>query len=134
MDINVKQKWLTALNSGKYEQVKGRLKGKVGFCCLGVLCDLYAEEHPEAYGWAKNGAGSLIGYINFCDINGDFNDCVLPPDVKEWAGLSNDDPAIAPIPSRRGIFSEELPRDSLARANDSGYTFPEISQIIRREF
>ena len=41
MDAKLKKKWVKALRSGEYRQTKGRLirrdKGKVGFCCLGVL-------------------------------------------------------------------------------------------------
>lgn len=136
MDIKVKQKWLTALNSGKYEQTKGRLKGKTGFCCLGVLCDLYAEEHPESDGWDDENrtVNFSVGYTNFYDADRNFNDCVLTPAVKEWAGLTYADPAITPVASKRSGLSDSSPRDSLARANDSGYNFLELSQIIRREF
>lgn len=30
-------KWLTALRSGKYQQCKGKMNHKGGYCCLGVL-------------------------------------------------------------------------------------------------
>jgi len=130
MNVEVKQKWLTALSSGKYEQVNGRLRDKTGFCCLGVLCDLYAEEHPDAEGWGKT---SSTGYTQFIDENGDFDDLALPTGVRKWAGLTDDDPNIKGIVRRKGNTITESRATTLARANDSGYTFHEIAQIIRRE-
>jgi len=53
------QKWVDALRSGHYKQVKDTLKGKmedgtVGFCCLGVYCDINGREvkteYPNEYG------------------------------------------------------------------------------------
>ena len=41
MDSSLKQKWVRALRSGKYEQATGALRNEDGFCCLGVLCDVY---------------------------------------------------------------------------------------------
>jgi len=74
MKKNIKKKWLAALKSGKYKQgqewlVQTEENGKT-YCCLGVLCHLWAREKhkkmPEA------------------DENGD----PLPSDtVLVWAGL-----------------------------------------------
>lgn len=52
MNSEMKERWVYALRSGVYPQTHGRLRrvkpssfGEVevqpGFCCLGVLCDLY---------------------------------------------------------------------------------------------
>lgn len=40
----LKEKWIAALESGKYQQAKGKLK-RVGdtYCCLGVLCDISGD-------------------------------------------------------------------------------------------
>lgn len=39
------QKWVKALKSGKYVQGVNKLRSnKDEFCCLGVLCDVYAKE------------------------------------------------------------------------------------------
>lgn len=40
MNFKLKDKWVTALRSGKYEQGSGRLRNGDKFCCLGVLCDV----------------------------------------------------------------------------------------------
>jgi hypothetical protein len=45
MNPEVKARWVAALRSGAYQQTHNRLTDhRGGFCCLGVLCDLYAEE------------------------------------------------------------------------------------------
>ena len=64
----VKKLWLKALRSGKYLQTRGGLRGNavqdykgnpvdaetgVGYCCLGVLQDLYAQEHNVDFGKGK---------------------------------------------------------------------------------
>lgn len=33
-------KLIAALRSGKYEQARGELRNKNGYCCLGVACDV----------------------------------------------------------------------------------------------
>jgi len=47
MDESVKQEWVEALRSGKYEQGTGTLckqaDDDVKYCCLGVLCDLVKD-------------------------------------------------------------------------------------------
>lgn len=44
MNPEIKARWVAALRSGKYEQERAVLKGKSGFCCLGVLCEIYATD------------------------------------------------------------------------------------------
>lgn len=50
--LEEKKKWIEALESGDYEQTVGTLKGEdidgnVGFCCLGVYCDLIGKDMGE---------------------------------------------------------------------------------------
>ena len=40
MKTALKQKWVQALRSGKYEQGSGRLREDDCFCCIGVLADI----------------------------------------------------------------------------------------------
>lgn len=50
MNTDVKARWVAALRSGKYKQAQNQLtNGRGSFCCLGVLCDLYAKEHHVAW-------------------------------------------------------------------------------------
>jgi hypothetical protein len=49
MKENIAKMWVKALRSGEYKQVKNTLcgvrkDGDVGFCCLGVLTDLYMKD------------------------------------------------------------------------------------------
>lgn len=49
MRADIKRRWVDALRSGEYKQGKYRLAqsngdDKVGYCCLGVLCDLVKNE------------------------------------------------------------------------------------------
>jgi hypothetical protein len=80
MDQQIKDAWVAALRSGTYKQGSCYLRDiKDNFCCLGVLCDLYAAEH---------GVDWFIG----CDKNtyafgDDEATAVLPRCVMEWAGM-----------------------------------------------
>lgn len=75
MNKDVKQKWVDALRSGKYEQGRFLLKNNDGqYCCLGVLCDLAVQE-----GVARETAESDEFYY-------DGDALTPPPSVKEWAG------------------------------------------------
>ena len=78
MNPKVKAKWLKALRSGEYDQTIGRLLRRTPegdkFCCLGVLCNLYAQEHP--------GTGFRKEDMSF--FNEIYN---LPPEVADWAAL-----------------------------------------------
>ena len=48
MNPKVKQKLIAALRSGEYKQGNGRLRNVADkFCCLGVLCNIHAQENPE---------------------------------------------------------------------------------------
>ena len=39
MNKEIKEKWIEALRSGRYNKIKGALKKDDGFCAVGVLCD-----------------------------------------------------------------------------------------------
>jgi len=106
MNPTVKQKWIDALTSGEYAQSAGHLRDCHGFCCLGVLCDLYSKEHNVE--WNND--------ETFLD-----EELLLPEAVVNWAGLEDGDPE-----DKFGI--------SLAFHNDNGKTFPHIAAIIKNEF
>lgn len=55
MKPDIAKKWTEALRSGEYEQCTLQLKKGEGFCCLGVLTDLYIKEHEDAR-WANGTA------------------------------------------------------------------------------
>ncbi len=120
MNKYVKKKWLEALRSGEYKQTRGKLrrnrgKNKASFCCLGVLCNLHAQAHPEIAA-TQTDPKSYIGATE------------LPPvEVMEWAGLEAKDPVIA---IGHGVHERTT---RLSVLNDSGYSFKEIASLIERE-
>lgn len=83
MNAEVKEKWLAALRSGEYKpavafmrhsDTTGANPYQHRFCCLGVLCDLYAKEHG----------------MKFMDLfpGADLRQSKLPGVVEQWAGLN----------------------------------------------
>lgn len=104
-----KMKWLEALRSGDYEQGKNLLRSDVGYCCLGVACDIngaewslvddeYYIENSLAYDFPKSGD--------------------LPDDVMKALKQQF-------IPGDRDTVMS-----ALAKMNDSGHTFDEIALWI----
>tara|TARA_R110000850_G_scaffold209090_1_gene335137 strand:- start:289 stop:678 length:390 start_codon:yes stop_codon:yes gene_type:complete len=85
-----KEAWIVALESGEYEQVQGTLKGKtesgtVGFCCLGVYCDVKGTRVKTAVFDISDGVfvgqGAQVHYLmvekklgEFVDTGIDMND------------------------------------------------------------
>jgi hypothetical protein len=47
-----KEKWITALRSGQYNQTEGHLKNTAGYCCLGVLREIM---DPSDFSESKDG-------------------------------------------------------------------------------
>lgn len=110
MKQDVADLWVDALRSGIYPQGKEQLGSAAGFCCLGVLCDLYLAFHPNDEGW-----NSEHIHYRFHDETG------YPPEsVVEWSGM--------------GTRSGEVPGDksSLAQMNDRGGSFDVISEFIEK--
>lgn len=67
-------KWVAALRSEEFTQATGGLrreldKGAVGYCCLGVACEVAVRE------------GAVPTYDGDC--------LVLPDEVTEWLGLAD---------------------------------------------
>jgi hypothetical protein len=77
MNPELKQKWVTALRSGQRKQAQGVLRRKDGgFCCLGVLIDVYQPEkwtdpglEASCYVYGGGGGGMLPDQlVNELDI------------------------------------------------------------------
>ncbi len=98
--------WNKALRSGEYKQTDGALCDSRGFCCLGVLTDLYIKEHNLE--WERCGNSRRF----------DGNSSILTNLVMKWAKIS----------SSEGWLKSN--RKNLAEMNDSGSTFLEIADII----
>ena len=102
MDKAVKKAWVAELRSGDYKQGQFQLRdGDNEFCCLGVLCNVHAQNNPE---FAKTQTDPE-GYDRYFDLPS--------PMVLTWAKL----PAYAV--------------KKLAEMNDKeGKTFSEIADWI----
>ena len=113
------QKWVDALRSGKYTQgqlcLRRTVEGESTFCCLGVACDLYAQEVG-----GKWGAIDRPGAIYFTDPNNDIVSSFLPPSVTKWLGIFWND--------------GQTPKDTLTTLNDyEKYTFAQIADYIESQ-
>jgi hypothetical protein len=114
MNPEVKTKWVAALRSGEFKQGTMRLRKDDCFCCLGVLCELFRAEKPDASKWEQNG-----DRMEF-HASGVFSSALLPDPVWRWAGLDGRGP--------------HLPKgDSLTFVNDNGTSFPEIAKLIEEQ-
>jgi len=109
MNLQIKQKWVDALRSGEYQQTQERLHDENGFCCLGVLCDLYGKENNVEWEPSTHN-GNVYIFQNMV--------AVLPLSVVEWAGVEDSNPYV-----NGGI-------GTLSGLNDKGFTFNEIADLI----
>jgi len=135
MNKEIAKIWTAALRSGEYGQATGVLVEinpadgeKVGYCCLGVLCDLAV----------KAGVPISVDGPTLCEAddpddeeywNGveyDSSDALLPDSVMKWAGLRSDDGKL--FGSGDGFYGNE--NDTLAARNDGGASFAEIAELI----
>ena len=125
MNDNAKA-WTAALRSGTFQQTCGTLRrhtedrsdfGPVGYCCLGVACELFRADQPDLL--ERINLDGDTEYRSSCDEL-DRGRTGLPGIVKEWLGL---DSAI-------GIMEDH---SSLAGMNDEGAAFVTIADTIERE-
>ena len=126
MRPEVKEEWVEALRSGEYEQTKGflhRLEANddipVGYCCLGVLCDLAVKA-----GVVENDPDGVVEYFGN-------EQAVLPRAVEIWAGLDQEGKLPTPIV----MGDNEAKAMSLVSLNDSyNYTFEQIADVVEEQF
>ena len=83
MDARIKALWIAALRSGEYKQGKHQLRDGDRFCCLGVLCNIHAQEHPTVAAEQSDPDG-------YMDAVG-----TLPLEVHTWADLGAPNPIVA---------------------------------------
>jgi hypothetical protein len=110
MKRSIARKWAKALESGEYKQGKGRLRKGDKWCCLGVLCNLHAQAHPEIAAKQKHKSR----YMN--------HESVLPEEVQDWAGMNSDDGYIT------------YGNDLVGMNDMKGMSFAEIAKVIRKEY
>lgn len=125
LDPKFKKKWVKALRSGNYKQAIGSLQrvkahpeereAKLGFCCLGVACDLV---NPK--GWIiQNGLASYQAVDSLGRRNPSIDDC-----GPQSAGL--------PEYTRKLINLPRLEQSLLIKMNDDGSSFKKIANYIEK--
>ncbi|SRR6266699_1635010 len=125
MNEDVKIKFIDALLSGEYNQIRGALRSKDGNCANGVLCELAIQERLIGirHGNGKMVYGSTLftekensGYVSYDGILDERFRNDYPPDVVlRWAGVTRDWSA------------------RLANLNDARKTFADIAEILKNE-
>lgn len=139
MNKDVAKRWVEALRSGEYKQARRALadelpSGDIGYCCLGVLCELAVAD-----GVIPPKARAVYPTSRFS-----FNeDAYMPPDaVDEWAGqgIRNQDRYRIEIPDEIADRLSEVGIDHgniafLPELNDDAeLTFSEIADLIEKNF
>ncbi len=123
MEKKQMQKWVKALRSGKYKQASDVLKKKddsgkaVGYCCLGVLCEINKVDDE---------------FINEnCSID--------PVELRDTLGLRDsegsafdDEANHTQLRIRVGLKTKRF--ESLAHANDAGASFKAIAAWIEKNY
>lgn len=122
--------WVNALRSGEYVQGEEVLRSADNkYCCLGVLCDLFAKENQGE--WVLDGMGTFYSFevIDPDAYNSkDWNHEILPLAVAKWAGITSTGELTEVVwdrPESRGVSA-----DWLTALNDHGYTFEQIADVI----
>ena len=133
MNPEIKAQWLAALRSGEYQQTNGALRreqpdGSVGYCCLGVLCEVLAKDGKIEFE-PELGYPDLRNYGKGFDSEGDHlpgGAFSLPYVVRELVNISTD----------AGVYEDEYGNEyTLIGHNDSDKkSFDEIADIIEKEF
>ena len=120
MNENAK-KWIAALRSGEYRQTRDVLRSHDGYCCLGVACDVYAEETGKGE-WKKK-SDSVSDFFFKHEYGRETTE--LPCDVASWLGLPREN-KVAGYNSQGCVMS-------LVADNDNGNSFVKIADIIESE-
>jgi hypothetical protein len=139
MDQTIKEQWIDALESGRYEMGRGALReevnGKDKYCCLGVLCEIAVEEGviPPGATQPNSYFGNRYYYGNPESADSKIYDSgYLPAAVMNWAGLSECNPRAKAAGHECAGHDGTV---TLADLNDSDYyTFKYIARFIGENF
>lgn len=122
MDKEIKKVWVEALRSGEYKQgfrMLNNLGEDGGYCCLGVLCELYRKTPA---GKDLKATPQMTHTTKRMKYGESDEEIYLPIEVMRWADLEEKNPSVGGI--------------SLADLNDGSgiaeyeHTFKEIASII----
>lgn len=144
MKEEIKELWTKTLRSRKYKQGQKKLRTNEGFCCLGVLTDLYIQETGDGEWVRTNALGSRDpngDHWAFQSSYGRLERNFLPTVVMDWAELHRSNPEILlDQPDyktvNKTVKSEHRPsvggRISLSDLNDGGKGFHTIARFIKK--
>ena len=135
MNKAIARRWVRALRSGKYKQGRRYLKqkddnGKLRYCCLGVLCELYQAERARKKkrklvvdADATGGKFCLFSFrqhrvrtAGYEQVTGE-----LPTPVMRWAGMRtpigeyNGDDGFVDNPGKALTVDNDVRRKSFRR-------------------
>jgi hypothetical protein len=122
MRRDIAELWAEALESGDYPQAKGFLvvvnsqDEPIGYCCLGVLTELAQAQGVQLRVETQTENQRTRRCLYF---DGSYS--FLPPAVKAWAQMKDDDMVSVTFPAPA----------SLVELNDNGIPFTQIAQAIR---
>lgn len=127
MNKEIKEKWVKALRSGKFPQSTMALKRVTekgeGYCCLGVLCEVFRKETGKGE-WVRSDMAERVDFL----VEGHTETNFLPRAVMEWAGLSMSDPELEP--SSQYVVEGDM---TASMANDKvKLTFAEIADLVAK--
>lgn len=123
MNPEIKDEWITALESGEYRQESTYLHTPDGYCVLGVLGDIAVRHGVAKWEPLEEAAGCPCGgcdartftyfSLRANDESHEGQSGHLPASVREWAGLTVED--------ERALWED----------NDEGMTFPHLAITIK---
>lgn len=143
LPTDVKERWLTALRSGNYKQVKSALRKlrsdkEIGYCCLGVLSDIYVQDklalNPTCnVGWAKEPNREKA--FPLTASNGTVREAMPTREVNDWAKRGADGWLVYVDEKDAKKFFPDSPTRNfvdIASLNDGGRSFKTIAAVIEK--
>lgn len=127
MNLPRLKQWVAALRSGDYVQTTGTLKDSCGFCCLGVVQDLYAED-SLGYWEPEEGARTIRQHRFVCEESGSYVGLVPQIQNDLFGERFNKDTKLPFLTDRNSRAV------SLSELNDKGLTFEQIADVIEWYF
>ena len=134
-NIELRERWVKALRSGKYEQIQSNLRTKHGYCCLGVLCDVIMKETGSETTWELDEGGDRYKLFGI-HYGG------LPTTYQQMMGLITDEGEIelnfikneATAMRLKDYVAGRSGQVILTVLNDSGgWSFEDIADLIENE-
>ena len=123
MNKRIRAEWVKRLRSNEYTKMKGMLHNKDCFCVMGILCDIYLEEHDEQ--WEEHAESDKIGLL----IHG--TSANIPQEVVIWSGLGTRQPLIN-ISTIHGS-PHRVPLIALNDNANYNYSFKQMADLIEEQ-